>query len=175
LYEDQQLDAAEEAASQSINLLPERVDQTNTCRCHRVLGRIHSSKGETERGIDHFKAALRISSSLNWHDEQFWSHYGLAHLFYNQGRFEDSHAQVEHAKSHAVNDTYLMSRAMHLQALFWYHRDRLPEAKSEASCAIDALEKVGTVEDLELCRDLLHDIEKKMEEPTTSSGPDSNG
>ena len=172
LYDDRQLDAAEEAALQSINLLPERVDRGNTCRCYRLLGTIHIVKGEAEKAINHLEAALRISSSLSWHNEQFWGHFSLAELFDDQGRFEDSHAQIEHAKSLAVNDTYLMGRAMHLQAMFWYHQDRLTEADSEVSRAIDALEMVGAVEDLVACRDLLRDIEEEIEEWITSGESD---
>ena len=175
LYDDQQLDAAEEAVSQSIGLLPERVDRTLTCQCHRILGEIHSSKGGVWKAIDHFEAGLRIASSLNWHYEQFWGHYGLADLFYDQGRFDDSHAQVEHAKSHVVDDTYLTGRAMHLQAGFWRGRGRPREARLEALRAIDAYEKVGAVEDLERCRSLLRSIEKEMEGLITSGGPDFNG
>jgi len=175
LYEDQQLDAAEEAASQSINLLPESVDQTNTLGCHRVLAKIQSSKGETEKAIDHFEAALRTSSSLNCHSAQFWVHYDLAELFYEQRRFDDSHAQVEHAKSYVVNEMYPLGRAMYLQSVVWYHQGRLTEAKSEVSCAIDAFEKVGAVKNVKMCRDLLCDIEEGMEESITSGGPDFDG
>ena len=174
-YNDGQLDAAEEAASQSINLLPERIDQYHTCQCHRVLGEIHSSKGEAEKAIHHFEAGLRIASSLNWHYEQYWSHYGLACLFFDQGRFDDSHAQVEHVKSHAVNNMYLTGLAMHLRAEFWYGQDRFREARSEALCAIDAYEKAGAVEDLGKCRDLLRGVEKGIEESITPGGPDFNG
>ena len=174
LYEDHQLDAAKEAASQSIDLLPERVDRTLACRCHRIIGEIHSSKGEAEQAIDHFEAALRIASFLDWHYEQFWGHYCLAELFFNQGRYDDSHAEVEHAKSHGVNDMYLMGRAMNLQAGYWYEQDRLREAKSEVLCAIDAYEKVGATKDLGMCRDLLRDIEGEIEGAVTSGGSGFN-
>ena len=174
LYEDRQLDAAEEAASRAINLLPERADRTLPCRCHRILGKIHSSKGEAEKAIDHFEAALRIASSLDWYGQQFWGHYCLAELFFCQGRFDDSRAQVEHAKSLVVNDMYLMGRAMDLQALFLCKQGRFGEARSEASCAIDAYEKVGAARDLEPCRDLLRGIEKEMEVSITSGEPEFN-
>jgi len=172
LYEDQQLDAAEEAASQSIDLLPERIDRTLVCLCHRILGKIHSSKGEVEKALNHFKAALRISSSVNWDGEQFWIHYDLAALFFNQGRFDDSHAHVERAKLHVPNGSYHMCRAVVLQAGFWYQQRKFREARSEALCAINIYEKVGATKDLEMCRDLLHDIEEEMEDLTTSGGSD---
>jgi len=175
LYQDQQLDAAEEAASQSINLLPGTVDQVLVCYCHRILGEIHSAKGETEKGIDHFEASLGIASSFDWHSTQFWDHYGLAILFFNQGRFNDSDAHVERAKLHAANNMYHMGRAMELQAGFWHKQRRFSEAKSEVLCAIDAYEKVGATKDLEDCKNLIRRIEEEREEPTTSRESDFDG
>jgi len=164
-YHDQQFNAAEEAASQSINLQG-NVDQSLLCQCHRILGEVHSAKGEIERAVDHFEAALRIASSFCWHNAQFWNHYDLAGLFFDQGKYSDSHAHVECAKSHAANDTYLMGRAMYLQAGFLYQQDRLGEARSEALCAINAYGNVGASRDLEFCKGLLRDIEEEMEELT---------
>jgi len=175
LYGDWQLDAAEEAASQSIHLLPETVDPYLVCQCHRALGQIHSSKGETEKAIDHFEAGLGIASSFDWHNELFWDHYSLALLFFDQGRFSDSHAHVERAKLHGANNMYYMGRAMYLQAEFWYKQRRFREARSEALCALDTYEKVGATTDLETCRNLIRCIEEEMEEPTTSREPGFDG
>ena len=174
-YEDERFDAAEEAASQSIDLLPERVDGPLICRCHHLLGLIHSSKDDLEKAIDHFEVALRIGSSLNLHDELFWIHFSLAEQFSYQGKFDDSHGHVEHAKSHAVDDAYLMGRAMYLQAGLWYKEDKIREARSEDLYAIDAFGKVGAMEDVQRCRDLFRGIEKEMEESITSLGPDFDG
>ena len=174
LYEDKQLDAAEEAALQSIDL-GERADLTLVIQCHHILGKICYSKGEEEKAIDHYEATLKIASSLDWHYGQYWIYYSLAELFFNQGKFDDSHAHVEHAKSHAVDDTYLTGRAMDLQAVFWYQQRRLRDARSEVLYAISAYEMVGAVKDLERCRDLLRIIEEEMEEPTTSNEPGSGG
>jgi len=175
LYDDQQLDAAEEAASQTINLLPERVDGPLICLCHHVLGLIYSSKGEMERAINHFEAALRIGFSSNCPQGLFVVHYDLAELFLDQGKFNDSHAHIEHAKSLATNFTYPMGRTMHLHARLWYEQGRVGEARSEVLCAIDAFEKVGSMENLKVCRVLLRNIEKGMEEPISSGGLDFNG
>jgi len=175
LYDAWQLDAAEEAASQSINLRTGKVDQSLVCACHRILGLIHSSKGEKEKAIDHFEAGLGIASSFDWHFEQFWDHYNLARLFFDQGRFNDSDAHVERAKLHAVNNMYHVGRAMELQAGFWYKQGRLREAKSEVLCAIDGYEKVGATRSLERCRNLIRDIERGMEQPTTSHESDFDG
>ena len=171
-YADQQPDAAAEAASQSIDLL--QVDQFLVCECHRLLGLIHTSKAEVEKATDHFEAALKIASSFGWYRDQFWNHCGLAGLLFNQGRFDDSYAHVERAKLHAVNDPYLMGRAMAFQARLWYRQRRLVEARSEVLCAIDVYEKIGATICVEKCGDLLRDIEEKMEELTTSDKPDPN-
>jgi len=114
LYEDQQLGAAEEAALQSINLFPVKVDPSLACRCHRILGKIHSSKDvdEIEKAIDHFEAALGIASFFDLPNEHFWGHYDMAELFFSQGRLDDAHAHVERAKSHTGNDIYLVGRAI---------------------------------------------------------------
>lgn len=175
LRDDEQLGAGEEAALQSISLLPGKIDRPIVCQCHRLLGQIYSSKGEADKAIDHFEVALRIASSLDWHAEQFWGHYDLAELSFNQGRSDDSHAHVEHAKSCAGNNTYLTGRAIHLQARLWYDQGRLTEARLEALCAVDVYEKVGATVDLEACRDLLRGIEQEMEEPIISGGSDFNG
>ena len=167
LYDHQQLDAAEEAASRSINL--PGVGQSLICNCYRLLGEIHSSKGDTEKAIDHFKAALRIASTFGWYYDLFWNHFSLARLFFNQSRFDDSHTHVECAKSHAANDQYLMAHVMYLQADHWYKQCRLREARSEALHAANAFEKVGAMRYLEICRGLLHDIEEMMEQlPVTT-------
>jgi len=175
LYEDKQLDAAEQAASQSIVLLPDTIDQSLACQCHRVLGLIYSYKGETEKAIDHFETGLGIASSFDWHSEQFWNHFSLAALLFDQGRFNDSDAHVEHAKLHAANNMYHMGRVMALQAEFWYEQGRFREARSEALCAVDAYEKVGATQNLGFCRNLIHDIEKKMEQLTTTHESDFDG
>jgi tetratricopeptide (TPR) repeat protein len=116
LVDDKQLDAAEEAASRAMDLLPEEGEQFRVCEGHRVLGNIYRSKGDTKKAIHHFEAALEIASSLNDHTELFWIHYALADLNFRQGRFDDAHAHIERAKSHAINNAYYLGRAMELQA-----------------------------------------------------------
>ena len=168
LYDDQQPDAAKEAALQSINLLQGEVDRSLVCQCRRLLGEIHSFKGEMEKAIDHFEAALVIASSLDWCSEQFWGHYQLAELCFDRGRFDDSQAHIGRAKSQAANNVYLMGCATHLQAWLWYKQHRFGEARSEALCAINLYEKAGAMADLERCGSTLRGIEKGMEEPNAS-------
>ena len=57
LYEDKQLDAAEEAAFRVIDLPSDKGIQFSVCDCHRILGDIYYDKlkGETEKAIDHFE------------------------------------------------------------------------------------------------------------------------
>ena len=162
LYQDNQLDAAEEAGTRAVDLLLGQGIQFAVCTCYRVLGLICCSKGEVEKAKNRFEAALEIASSFNWHDQQFWCLYSLAHLSLGRGRFDDAHAHVELAKSHVVNDAYLLGRAVHLKARLWCGQRRLEEAKYEASCAADIFERLGSSKDLEVCRRLLQRIEEAM-------------
>ena len=150
LQGDNQLDAAEEAASRAIHLLPEA--RFLVSQCHDILGDICRRKGEVEKAIEHFEVALAIASSFNWHDQQFWIYHSLALLFVEQSKFDDAQAHGERTRSHAAH-TYLRGRAMHLQALVWGGQCRLEEAKSEALQAADLYEKIGATRNLEMCRD----------------------
>jgi len=167
LYDDRQLDAAEEAALRLIDL-PTEGDQFTLCDCYRLLGKICRSKGETEKAINHFEKALGIASSSSWNDLLFWIHHNLVELFVDEDRFDDAQAAIERAKSHAIDNTYFLGRAMHLQAEVWYRQGRFEEAKSETLRAADVHEKLGAARDLEFCRDLLQDIEEEIQKPDTS-------
>jgi len=174
-YKNKQLDAAEEAASRAINLLPEKDEHFEVCQCHRVLGDIYRSKGETEKAVDHLGVALGIACSFNWHDQLFWTCYSLAQLFSDQGMFDNAHAHIERAKSHAVNNAYYLGRAMHRQAYFWYKQGRLEQAKSGGLRAAGVFEKLGAALDLERCRELLQRIDEKLGGPAASDELDFNG
>ena len=175
LYDDNQLDAAEDAASRAVDLIPEEGHQSLVCECHRVLGNIYRSKGEREKAIHHFEVALRIVSSFNSHSLPFWVHYALARLFLDdEDKLDDAHAHLEQAKSHAVNDTYRLGRAMELQARVWRKQRMFEEARSGVSHAIDIFEKLGATPHLERCRGLLQQIEKEIDNPVASGQPSSN-
>ena len=163
---DKRLDAAEEAASRAIDLLPE--DQHVVSECHELLGDIYYYKGETEKAIEHLEVALGIASSFSWRDQQFWIYYSLVRLFADQHRFDDAQAHVERAKSYAAHTTYLLGRAMVLQAMVWGAQNRLKEARSEALRAVDLYEKIGATKDLETCTDFLKGIDAKMNGLVTS-------
>ena len=168
LYDLKQFDAAEEAISQAINLPLNQSNPALVCRCHRVLGDISLSKGEAEKAINHFEAALEIASSLGWQGDQFWIHYSLAKLFFKKHRFNDADSHIGHAKALAIRDSYQLGRAMELQAQFWFKQNRLEEAKSEVLDAATAYEKIGAMKDAEGCRVILRNIEKAIYLPAPS-------
>jgi len=159
LLDDKQLDAAEEAASRAINLLPEKGERFRVCLGHRILGKIYSSKGNMEEAIHHLEVALEIASSLNVDAGLSWIYFSLSLLFFGEGRFNDAHTHIERAKSHAVNNPYNLGRAMELQANFWYGQHMFEKAEFEASCAIHAYEKIRAASDVEDCRELLRKID----------------
>ena len=51
LADDNQLDAAEEAASRVMELLPEKGEEFRVCQAHRTLGNVYSSKCKKEEAI----------------------------------------------------------------------------------------------------------------------------
>jgi tetratricopeptide (TPR) repeat protein len=168
LRSDNQLDAAEEAAFDTIDLVPEKGEQFLVCGAHRLLGEIYQSKGNAEKAIYHFEVAIGTASTFNWHHHLFWAHYNLAALFLDEGRFDDAHAHIERAKSHTVNSAYNLGCAMELQAMILYRQDRLEEARSEALRAADVYERLGAAKDMEDCGELLRIIEKELNNPVAS-------
>jgi tetratricopeptide (TPR) repeat protein len=154
-----QLDAAEDVASRAIDLAPEEGRELLVCRLHRVIGNVYRSKGEKKKAIHHLETAIRIGSPFNWHDDLFWTHYGLALLFHDEGEFDDANVHTERLKFHAVNATYKLGRAMDMQARVWHQQLRLEEAKSEALRALEILENLGAASNAEACRKLLQIIE----------------
>ena len=159
LCEARQLDAAEEAALHAVDLLPEKGEELCVCHAHRALGDIYRSKGEAEKAIRHLETALGIASSLNEVEELFWVNLSLTWAFSEQGKFKDAQTQLEHAKSQAVNDKYLLACAMDQQARVWQRQHRFEEARSEALRALRAFEKLGDACDAEVVRDLLREID----------------
>ena len=86
LYDDNQFDEAEQAASRALDLSSGEDDQFQVSACHRCLGHIHRRKEEGEAAINHFNAALGIASRFNWRNEQVLCHLSLAELFADEGR-----------------------------------------------------------------------------------------
>ena len=154
-----QLDAAKEAGSCAIDLLPESGEEHRVCQTDRVVGEIYRTKGEAKKAIHHLEMALGIATSLDVADRLFWINYSLTYAFSEQGKFEDAQTHLEHAKSHAVNNAYLLPHAMDQQTWLWGQQCRPEDTKSEALRALDAFEKLGTASDAEATR-LLHQIEE---------------
>ena len=161
LRDDNQLDAAESAALRAINLLPNKGHQQLASQCHRVLGMIYHSRGETGAAIKHLETALATISHLNLHEEVFWIHHLLTVLFWGENRFEDSRTHIEQAKLHATNNPRNMGGVVELQARLWFGECRFEEAKSEALRAIGLYEKIENMNDVKCCRKILEDIEEQ--------------
>ena len=168
LYNDEQLDAAEEAALRVIDLPSDEGNQYQVCDSYRILGNICHSRGEIEKAINHFETALGIASAFNWHDQLFWNHYALAVLFFGENEFDNAHAYLERAKLYTINDPFLLGRAMEQQAKTWYKERKFEEAESEVLRAASLFEKIGAARDAERCRAALQLIKQEMKEPVTS-------
>ena len=163
------LGAAGEAGLRAIDLLPAG-EEPRVCEAHRALGDVYQRKGETRKAIHHFETALGIASSLKMVDRLFWLNLSLAEAFCEQGTFEEAQTRLEHAKSHAVNDTYLLARVMEQQAWVWDVQGRFEDAKSEVLRALDVFEKLGAENDVDATTQLLHQIEPRPLKPIISSG-----
>ena len=174
LRSDEQLDAAGGAASRAIGLFADLGEQFEVCQGYHVLGIICHHKGKIEEAISHFGTALGIATSFDWHSQKFWNNYSLAELFFDEERFDGAHVHVEPAKSHAVNDAFLLGRGMQLQASFWQKRRKFEEAKSEVLRAADVFEKLGAALDLEKCRELLRGIQKEMDNAVVNHESDGD-
>ena len=155
-----QPDAAEEAGSSAIEILPEKGQEFLVCQAHNALGEIFRSKGDKDSAIHHFKAALEIASTFNWQNQLFWNHYSLAGLFSDRDEFDDAQAHVELANAHAVERTFDLGRAVGMQARIWYRQHRLKEATSEVLRANEIFEKLGAAEAVVECGELLGEIER---------------
>jgi tetratricopeptide (TPR) repeat protein len=171
LFEGGQPDAAENAASRAINLVLDKGRESLVTRLHRVLGKIHYSKGKKEIAIHHFNTALGLASPRNWHDQLFWIHFDMAELFLDEREYDDAHAQIEQAKSHAADGTSMLGRAMLAQAEVWYSQHMFGSAESGALHALENFEKSGAAWDAGACRDLLQRVEgATKKQPTGFQG-----
>ena len=167
-------DAAEEAASRAIDLLPKKGEQFLVCMGYRGLGEVYSAKGNTKKAIRHFKVALEIATSLNLDSQMFYVHHNLAELFSGEGKFDDAQTHIERSKTHAINDPHNMARAMEQQASLWSQQRMFEKAKFEALRAADIYEKLGAAHDLGTCRDFIWRVDKRIKKPVVpvASGAD---
>ena len=174
-YSNKQLDAAEEAASRAMVLLPGEGEEFLVCQSHRILGDIYISKGKGERATYHFQAAISIASAFNWHNELFSVHHTLARLFLSGCEFDAADSHVKLAKQHTLNDKYDLGHATLLQARIWHRQGRVEEATSEALRALKLFEKLGAADRSAACKTFLRDIGQATTGPSVSRKPDSNG
>ena len=163
LHKDEQLDAAEEAALRSVDLLPETGQEFQLSRTHRFLGNIYASKRKGEEAIHHLETALGIASAFGWSGQLFWINDSLAQLSITEQRFDEAAAYIEQAKAHAVDSSYELGHAMHTLAALLYQQSQFGDAITEVSGAIAIFEKLGASKHLEESRDLLRIIEEKGE------------
>ena len=159
--DDDQLDAAEDTVLRKMDLL-EKTEEHPICQSHHLLGEIYRLKGERQKALHHFETALTIASPFNWQYDLFWIHYNTAKLFYDEHGYDDASTHIERAKSHTVNDAYLLARAMKMQAQIWYEQYRLEDARSEARCALENFERLGAAREAGLCREFLCQIEEAI-------------
>jgi tetratricopeptide (TPR) repeat protein len=167
LYEDEQLDAAEEAALRTINLLPANGQEALACQSLCLLGNIYHSKGGREMAIHYFEAALGIASPFDWHCSLTRIHHALAMLLLLEDQLDDAGGHVEQANFHTRDNTYCQGRTVFLQAEIWFKQHRIKDAAAGAFRAIKIFEKVGAAKALEVCTGLLRDIERVAEVPPT--------
>ena len=163
LRDDGQLDAAEEAGSRAIGLLPQKGQEFQVCEVRLALGNVYRSKGEAEKAIHHFGVALGIASSFCWEDRLFWIYHSMAGLCLDKGWFDGANVYVERAKSHVANSTCNLGIAMEMQASVWCEQRRFEEARSEALCTADIYEALGIARAAELSRTLAQRIQQELD------------
>ena len=164
LSSNEQLGAAEDAASRAINLITEKHQEYLLSELHLILGETHHSRGNTTQAIHHYETALKIASPFNWHFPLFWIHYSLAGLYGDVGKLDDQNAHIERAKSHAVGGAlqYELGRATRMQAEVWYQQLRLEDAKSEALRSVEIFERLGAAEGARISKDFLREVERAL-------------
>ena len=150
LQEDEEFDGAEEEATRAMGLSE---DQLQLCQCHRILGAIQHSKGNTEKAIHHLEESFRIASVINSCDELLESHLALADLYIEEDRLDDAHTHVEHVKSLSRDDDmFTLGCAFFHGARLSYRRNRPEEGESEALHAIAMFEGLGATRPVEHIR-----------------------
>ena len=169
LVQDDQVNAAEEAASRAISL-SDKPKQRHVCIHHHILAHICQSRGEKEMAINHLNTAFRIAVSLNLWDEQAKILVCLVKLLHEAERFDDAQVHLEYLKSQAGSDPFNLGYAMVTQAHVWFHAGRFEEAKAEVLRATDVFEKIGvSVGSVAPCKTFLQYTEGEMNGPVTSN------
>ena len=170
--------SARAAASLAVKFHMANNDYFGVCRSKHLLGNIYHSTGKNNKARKHLGkslefgsvdeepaigAALEIASSCNWRDQLSSIHHSLAWLSFDKGEFEDVHAHIEYAKSHAVNDKYKLGHGMEAQAYFLCVQRRFKEAHSEALRCIGVYKQLGVKHALQRCEQTLGQIQSAMD------------
>ena len=121
LIADNQLDAAEETASQVIHFSQDKDEQYLVCCSHHVLGCVNDYRGHKGKAIDHFETAVGIASSISWHEGEVYVLESLVLALIAEGRIDYARLRVERARSLAANNKYLLGRVVRLQAQLSLH------------------------------------------------------
>jgi len=143
LVHDNQVDAAEEAASRAIDLFPDGLSQSQLREHNHILGHICQCRGDTEAAIDHYMKAIGVAGSLDSQDGQIGILHCLSKLLLDEKRFDDAQIHLEQLKSHAFNNPLHHGMATAMQVGLLYHQGKFEEAISELSRAINFYEKIG--------------------------------
>ena len=168
--EDDQVDAAEEAASRAINLFSGEPRQSQIYQHHHILGHISHSRGEMDAAFGHLDRALRVASSLNSHSHRSTPIlHCLVQLLLKEGRLDDARVHLERLKSHGVNNIFSMGLVAIIEVCALRQQGRFEEAESEVSRVLGVCEKMGVSADfLERCKGFLREVEDKTKNPTAS-------
>ena len=159
LNRDGQIDAAEEAASRALELLPEKGQEFRICESHRVLCRIYDSKGRRKEAIHHCETALGIATLFNWINQLCLIHLDQASMFLDEGDIDNARAHIARAESHAADNTYSLGCTVRLQARVWLKQGKRKEARAEGLRALEIFQELGAAEEVEGCEGLLRKIE----------------
>ena len=87
---------------------------------------------------------------------------------FQEERFDNVHAHIEQAQTHAVNAYYLGNEAL-VAAATHHKQHRLEDAMSEALHALGIFEELGNQWDIRRCKRLLQDIKRAMSSPDASA------
>jgi len=164
LAKDGQADAAEEAASNAINLaFMDKPSEYTLCQHHCILGHIWLSRGGMEAAIGHCKKAIRVASSLSLQEEQTSILLCLVKLLLTEGRFNDAQVHLESLKLDTANNIFHLQLAAAIQVCVWHQQGRFEEADSEVSQVLNMCQKIGVLADvLEEQKGFLPEVEEKV-------------
>ena len=121
LRDDEQLDDAEEVTSRASDPSRGRANIFGFVNVITLLEKYIVPRPRQRRpSPPPLKVALGTATPFNWLDLPFWIRHCVARLFSDEASLDDAHAHVEQPKLHATNgnNTYVLTRAMQLQAGF---------------------------------------------------------